>query len=163
MTKLLHSALLPAAFLLALATAQAQDIALVGPQGALAPITAEHLKSLPTSETTLTGGNPAVEHRFQGPLLWTVLTDSHLIDPAHHMDVGRQTLRLQGQDGYVAIVAMGELSPEFEGKAAILALSMDGKPLPMPRAIIPGDHRGGRGVHDLVRLTVDELPKPPKP
>ena len=151
--------LFPVLLLMCAGTAHAQDVALAGPSGAAATMTAEHLQSLPAAEATVTSGDPPVQHRFQGPLLWTVLTDGHLIDPARHGDAVRQTLRIQGSDGYVAIIAMGELSPEFEDKPAVLALSMDDQTLARPRAVIPGDHRGGRGVHDVVRLTVDELPK----
>jgi hypothetical protein len=117
------------------------------------------LKALPQSEATLTFGNPPVPHRFQGPLLWAILISSHLVDPAAHAGAVRQTLQIQGSDRYTAIIAMGELSPEFEGKPALLALSEDGKPLPLPRAVIPGDHRAGRSVRDVVSLTVTELPK----
>lgn len=28
-----------------------------------------------------------------------------------------------------------------------------------PQAVIPGDKRGGRGVHDAVRLKLEEVPK----
>ncbi len=35
-----------------------------------------------------------------------------------------------------------------------------GANLDRPRAVIPSDHRGGRGVHDIVSITLDELPKP---
>lgn len=134
------------------------QVTLNAPGKPAATITAEQLQALPQSEATI--GAPPNQRRLQGPLLWTVLVATHLIDPARHADAVRQTLRLQGADNYVAIVAMGELSPEFEDKPALLALIMDGKPLDRPRAVIPSDHRGGRGVHDIVSITLDELPKP---
>lgn len=116
------------------------------------PIDPARLAALPRHTAT------AANHGFAGPLLWDVLVDAHLVDPARHADAPRQTLRLTGADGYTAIIALGEISPEFEDKPALLALEMDGHPLALPRATIPGDKRGGRGVHDIVRLTVDELP-----
>jgi hypothetical protein len=145
--------------LLLIATAaNAQTVTVTPPAGAPATISAETLRTFPQSEATLTMGNPPAPHRFQGPLLWTVLTGTHLVDPEKHASAVRQTLIIQGSDRYAAIIAMGELSPEFEAKPALLALSEDGKALAMPRAILPGDHRGGRSVRDVVSLKVDELP-----
>lgn len=146
--------------LLLATAAQAQSVTLNAPGQPAATLTMQQLEALPQAEATITSGNPPAPHRFQGPLLWTVVTQSHLTDPARHGDVVRQTLRLEGEDRYVAIIAMGELSPDFENKPALLALSIDGHPLSHPRAYVPGDHRGGRGVHDIISLTVDELAKP---
>ena len=151
---------LTAAILLALSSAShGQTIEVTGPAVAVATIPAETLNALPSTEGTLTYGNPPAAHRFAGPLLWTVLTAAHLIDPERHGDAVRQTLRIEGSDGYVAILAVGELSPEFENKPALLALTMDGRPLEHPRAVVPADRRAGRSVRDVVRLTVDELPR----
>ena len=155
----MHLRLILPALLLATA-AHAQDVSLSGPGQPATTMTVQQLQALPQSEITYTSGNPPAPHRLQGPLLWTVLTQGHLVDPDRHSDAVRQTLRLTGDDRYVAIIAMGELSPEFENKPALLALTMDGKPLARPRAYIPGDHRGGRGVHDIVSLTLDEVSKP---
>jgi hypothetical protein len=136
----------------------AQTLTVTPPGGAAATLSAETLKTLPQSEATLRFGNPATPHRFQGPLLWNVLTSAHLIDAEKHAAAVRQTLTIQGSDRYAAIVALGELSPEFEAKPALLALTEDGRPLDHPRAIIPGDHRAGRSVRDVVSLRVDEIP-----
>ena len=155
----MHVRLILPALLLATA-AHAGDVTLARPGQPATTMTAQQLQSLPQSEATVTSGNPPAPHRFGGPLLWTVLTEGHLVDPARHSDAVRQTLRLQGADNYIAVIAVGELSPEFENKSALLALTIDGKLLERPRAYIPGDHRGGRGVHDVVSLTLDELPKP---
>ncbi len=151
---------LTAVILLALSTAcHAQTIEVTGPASAVTTLSIETLNALPGTEATLTYGNPPAPHRFAGPLLWTVLTAAHLVDPERHGDAVRQTLRIQGSDGYVAILAMGELSPEFENKPALLALTMDGKPLEHPRAVVTTDRRAGRSVRDVVRLTLDELPR----
>jgi hypothetical protein len=147
------------AFLLVATAAQAQTLSVTPPTGAALAMSVDSLKALPQADATLSYGNPTVVHRFQGPLLWTILTQSHAIDPTAHSGAVRQTLRIQGMDGYVAIIAMGELSPEFENKPALLALSADGKPLEHPRAIVTNDRRAGRSVRDVVSLTVDEVPK----
>ena len=142
------------------APAHAQSVALTAPNQPPARLDVQQLEALPQAEATRPGGRPPADHRYRGPLLWTVLTAAHLLDPARHADTVRQTLRIEGSDGYVAILAMGELAPDFENKPALLALTEDGKPLSRPHAIIPGDSRGGRSVHDVVTLTLDELPKP---
>ncbi len=155
--------MLAAALLLALVHTQpvrAQTLTIEASRTDTPPASLD-LAPLPAAAATLTFGNPPALHRFEGPLLWTVLEAAHLIDPARHGDAVRQTIRLQGADGYVAILAAGELSPEFEAKPAILAIRMDGQPLPHPRAIIPADHRLGRSVRDVVRVTLDEAPKQP--
>jgi DMSO/TMAO reductase YedYZ molybdopterin-dependent catalytic subunit len=91
---------------------------------------------------------------FEGPLLWTVLDSTHAVDPTKHREDVRQIVILTGVDGYTAMLALGEISPEFENKQVILAERMDGKPLDHPRIVVPGDKRGGRSVHDLAKIVV---------
>jgi DMSO/TMAO reductase YedYZ molybdopterin-dependent catalytic subunit len=130
-------------------------IVVQGPGGAV-PMSAEDIAALPMIQLNI---GFATEHgprqaNFEGPLLWTVLDHAHAIDPAKPRESVRQTILLTGQDGYTAVLAVGEISPEFENKQVILAERMDGKPLDHPRIVVPGDKRGGRGVHDLVRIAV---------
>ena len=101
---------------------------------------------------------------FEGPLLWTVLDHAHAIDVSKPRGFVRQTVLLTGRDGYTAILALGELAPQFESKQVILAEREDGKPLGPDhlRIIVPGDHRGGRSVHDLASIAV-VAPLPDKP
>ena len=94
------------------------------------------------------------DESFEGPLLWTVLDSAHAIDPSKHRDDVRQIVILTGVDGYTAMLALGEISPEFENKQVILAERMDGKPLEHPRIVVPGDKRGGRSVHNLAKIVV---------
>jgi hypothetical protein len=91
---------------------------------------------------------------FQGPLLWTVLVHEGAVSTAHARDAVRQVLLVTGRDGYSVVLALGEIAPPFEGKQAILADSMDGRPLGPGhwRVVIPGEHRGGRDVRDVARL-----------
>jgi hypothetical protein len=93
---------------------------------------------------------------FTGPLLWAVLAKAGAIDPAKPRDAVRQALLVTGSDGYVALVGMGEIAPDFEGKQVILAISADGKPLEAGhlRLVVPADKRGGRSVRDVVRIDV---------
>jgi len=86
----------------------------------LAPlnVTAEDLAKLPAIPVTTSFMS---EHgtrtgSFSGPLLWAVLTQSGAVDAEKHRDAVHQALLITGQDGYVALLAMAEIAPEFEGK-----------------------------------------------
>ena len=92
-----------------------------------------------------------------GPLLWDVLAASGAVDPAAHAEQVRQMVRVTGADGYSVLLAMAELSPEFAGRPVQLATALDGKPLAggAYRLIVPGEHRAGRSVRDVVRIDVE--------
>jgi len=95
---------------------------------------------------------------FTGPLLWSVLTQSGAVDAEKHQDAVRQAVLITGQDGYVAVLALAEIAPEFEGKQVILATSADNKPLDGHwRLVVPADQRGGRSVRDVVRIVIVSL------
>ncbi|MBV9018762.1 MAG: molybdopterin-dependent oxidoreductase [Alphaproteobacteria bacterium] len=93
---------------------------------------------------------------FEGPLLWAVLEKAGAIDPVKHREQVSQTVVITGRDGYRAVLALGEIAPEFEAKQVILAERMDGKPLDPDhfRVVVPLDKRGGRSVRDVVRIEV---------
>ena len=88
---------------------------------------------------------------FEGPLLWTVLEHEGAIDPAKPREQVRLAVLVQGHDGYAATLALGEISPAFEGKQVILADKQDGQALPSGhyRLVVPGDRMGGRSVRDV--------------
>jgi len=67
-----------------------------------------------------------------------------------------QTIMILGRDGYRAVLALGEIAPEFEAKRVILAERIDGKPLDADhlRVVVPLDERGGRSVRDVARIEV---------
>ena len=54
----------------------------------------------------------------------------------------------------MAVLTLAEIDPEFEGKRVILAYWRDGQPLPGGelRLVVPGDHRGGRSVREVVKI-----------
>src|SRR5262249_33813192 len=93
---------------------------------------------------------------FEGPLLWTVLQKAGVIDPEKHREQVSQTIVILGRDSYRAVLALGEIAPEFEGKQVIVAQRMDGKPLDAEhlRVVVPLDKRGGRSVRDVMRIEV---------
>ena len=71
-------------------------------------------------------------------------------------DQARRIVLITGRDGYIAALALAEISPEFEGKQVILADSVDGQRIDPEslRVVVPGDKRGGRRVHEIVRISV---------
>lgn len=128
-------------------------IGLTGTKDVLAPAMLASLPSVTLRVAFNTDHGPMTA-TFQGPLLWTILVHEGAVVPAHPRDAARQVLLVTGQDGYSAVLALGEIAPPFEGKQAILADSMNGSPLGPGhwRLVIPGEHRGGRDVRDVVRL-----------
>ena len=114
-----------------------QAVTVTDPSGHGAALTLQELQVLPGSEATL-GENRHVA----GPTLWAVLDRSGAIDPNFHKRVN-QTIVATGRDGYSATLAMGEIDPEFEHKAVLLAIDPERHTL---RLAVPGDKRLGRDV-----------------
>lgn len=100
-------------------------------------------------------GNEASD--WTGPLLWDVIAASGLVDPAKPGAQVRLTLRVTGADGYTAVLALGEISPEFGAHPVQLADHLNGAPLPggSLRLVVPGEKRGGRSVRDVIRIDID--------
>lgn len=153
-------AALSAGALLLAPPARAADLVVAGPDGAAHAVTDAAMAGLPAA--VVTAGDPAhgASHRFEGPLLWAVLAQAGAVGAASHGQV-RQYVLLTGQDGYTALLALGEIAPEFGDRPVIVADRMDGQPLGPEhrRVVVPGDKRGGRGVHDLVRVGVVDVPR----
>ncbi len=146
--------------LLASAPSYAADLTIQAGSAPPAPMTDEAIAHLPPVKLTVgfdTEHGPR-QAEFEGPLLWTVLDQAHAVDPSKGRSHVRQIVTIAGSDGYTAVLALGEISPDFEGKQVILADRMDGKPLDAPRVVVPGDKHGGRSVHDVIRIAV--LPAP---
>jgi len=146
-------------------TGQAAGVAVSG-SGASVVLTAQQLADLPAVLVKVSFGTEhgSRQASYEGPLLWTILGRAGAIDPNKPRDNVRQTVLITGQDGYTAILALGEISPAFEGKQVILAERMDGQPLAEEhlRIVVPGDQRGGRSVRDVVRIAVMQ-PGAPSP
>lgn len=133
-------------------------ITVVAPSGALVNLGLRELAELPTTQVQanfLTESGPH-SASFEGPLLWAVLQKAGAIDPANHREQVSRTIMVLGRDGYRAMLAIGEIAPEFEAKQVILAERMVGKPLDADhlRIVVPLDKRGGRSVRDVTRIEV---------
>ena len=143
----------------------AAGLVITGVDGARHELPPDAFRDLPRIEVTI--GDPARNqphdrpHRFEGPLLWAVLSRAGVIDPTQYRGQVRQYVVLTGRDGYTALLALSEIAPEFEGKPVIVAERMDGGMLGPEhlRIVVPGDKRGGRGVHNLVEIGVTALAK----
>jgi hypothetical protein len=145
------------------APATAAPLLIAGPGGTPVEMRPEALARLPVQQVTVSF---LAEHgtrsaSFEGRLLWSVLQQAGAIDPAKPRDQVSETVVIIGRDGYRAVLGLGELAPEFEGKAVILAEKMDGQPLGVDhlRVVVPLDKRGGRSVRDVARIEVVALPK----
>jgi len=151
--------LVAAAALSPLRAAEPQPgVIIVGQTNAAVRLGIEELSGLPATqvETAFLTDRGTHAASFEGPLLWTVLQKAGAIDPNKHREQVSQTVIITGRDGYRAVLAVGEIAPEFEGKQIILAKQMDGKPFDADhlRVIVPLDKRGGRSVRDVTRIEV---------
>jgi hypothetical protein len=94
---------------------------------------------------------------WTGPLLWDVLTASGVLDGVKQSDQVRLTVHITGADGYTAVLALGEIAPQFAGRPVQIADHANGQPIPDSglRLVVPGDKRGGRSVRDVVRIDIE--------
>ncbi|MGH3917589.1 MAG: molybdopterin-dependent oxidoreductase [Pseudonocardiaceae bacterium] len=126
-------------------------------------LSVDDLEAMPsrTIEVTFRSGSGAETHTYTGPLLFDVLTKAGpRFDPAIKNDKLRHFISFNASDNYRALVAWGEIDPNFENKDVLLATSEDGRSLAAegPRLVVPGDIAGGRYVTAVVRVF---LQKPP--
>jgi hypothetical protein len=110
-----------------------------------------------TQRVAFLTGQGEQQNEWTGPLLWDVLAASGVADaikPAEHV---RLAVRVTGADGYTAVVALAEISPQFAGRPIQLADHLNGALLPDHglRLVVPGDKRGGRSVRDVVRIDLE--------
>jgi len=96
-------------------------------------------------------------HAFTGVLLWDLVTKAGLKNGGGKNPGLRHTLVVRAQDGYAAILSIGEIDPALEGKPVILAYRQDGRPgdLPALKLIVPGDRMGARMIRDVTEVEVD--------
>jgi len=97
------------------------------------------------------------QNEWTGPLLWDVLAASGATDAIKPGEQVRLAVRVTGADGYTAIVALAEISPQFAGRPIQLADHLNGALLPdhALRLVVPGDKRGGRSVRDVIRIDIE--------
>ena len=126
--------------------------------------TAATLQALPalTQTDTFASGSTPQTHTYTGPTLWSVLDASGIqTAPGVKNDLLDRYVLATGTDGYKVVYSLGELSPAFGNRAALLATqeTIAGKTAPLTgdglaRVTAPGDVKGGRYVSNLASLSV---------
>lgn len=121
--------------------------------------TVADLRKLPATNETVFfhTGHGATTALFTGVSLWSLLQQVGIkTDPAVRNEMLHKYLVVAGSDGYYAVLALGEIHPEFGGEQVMVAYDQDGKPLGdgAVRLIVPGDKGGGRDVMKLRSISV---------
>jgi hypothetical protein len=100
---------------------------------------------------------------FTGALLWDLLQSVGIItNPSIKNDILRKIIIVTGTDGYVAVFTAGEIDPAFGGNQILVAYAVNGQPLGSlgPAQIVaPGDKAGGRFVHNIATIIVEDEAK----
>lgn len=124
--------------------------------GAPVALTVESLSGLPALEQDISfQTSKGTKHaRYKGVLMWDLLKANGFIDESGHHNELRQIFSVVGADGYRIDFSVGEIAPDFGNKAIMLSTQEDGRPLSPPTLTVPGDKRGARNVHDVVRIEV---------
>jgi hypothetical protein len=122
-------------------------------------LSAAELKAIApvTVEVTFQSGHGEEKGSFTGAPLWTLLQPAGLTDTQGNRPDLRHAIAVIGRDGYVVILAFGEIDPDFAGKSVIISYARDGKPNDAKdglRLIVPGDKHGGRDVRDVVKIEI---------
>jgi DMSO/TMAO reductase YedYZ molybdopterin-dependent catalytic subunit len=118
------------------------------------------LQSFPVATENVwydTGSGP-VNTAWTGALLLDVLDAAGIrVNPNIKNDILRKIIVVTGSDGYQAVIAAGEIEPQFGGEQVIIAYKNDGQPLGadgFARLVVPGDKSGGRAVANIVSIEV---------
>jgi molybdate transport system substrate-binding protein len=116
-----------------------------------------------TVDVTFLSGQDTVSTSFTGVPLWQVISAAQ---PNLNADVSNDRLStfivVTASDNYQAVIAWGEIDPEFGNQPILVAYEENGAPIadeegPI-RLIVPGDVRGGRYVSGLVNISLRDAP-----
>ncbi|MCQ3929135.1 MAG: molybdate ABC transporter substrate-binding protein [Chloroflexi bacterium] len=124
-------------------------------------LTMDNLRAYPsqTAEVTYLSGEDTVDASFTGVMLWDILSSAQV---NFNADVGNDKLGFYivatGSNGFQAVIAWGEIDPEFGNQPILVAYEKDGTALEAAQLVVPGDGRGGRYVSGLVSLEVRDAP-----
>lgn len=124
-------------------------------------LTMDNLRVYPsqTAEVTYLSGEDTVNASFTGVLLWDILSSAQV---NFNADEGNDKLGFYivatGGNGFQAVIAWGEIDPEFGNQPILVAFEKDGMALEAAQLVVPGDGRGGRYVSGLVSLEVRDAP-----
>lgn len=148
-------------FLLALATpmpaiAAVPDVAVKGAVAKPLSLTWSGLHNFPVVSVNVTqkSGRGPVTLDCSGAALSAVLDSAQpKYGEARNAKLAH-ALIAKGGDGYTVLLAMAEIDALPNRPAPILATVCNGRDLPGPRLIVPGDAEAGRSVNGVVSLEV---------
>jgi len=116
-----------------------------------------------TVDVTYMSGEESVSTSFTGALLWDVLGSAQ---PNFNVDIRNDKLGMYivvtASDNYQAVIAWGEIDPEFGNQPILVAYEEAGAPIEDSqgsiRLVVPGDMRGGRYVSGIVNISLRDAP-----
>lgn len=123
-------------------------------------VTGEQLATMPQQTAQVmfrTGKGPEQHTEIGVPLSTLIPPDALATKDGVKNDLLAFAVLAIASDGYAALVAYGEVSPDFGNRGILLAVSEDGAALERPRLVVPGDVKGGRYVTDVVELRVARI------
>ncbi|MBK9748062.1 MAG: molybdate ABC transporter substrate-binding protein [Chloroflexi bacterium] len=119
--------------------------------------------SAQTVDVAYLSGTDTVSTSFTGVPLWQIISAAQ---PNLNADVRNDRLStfivVTAADGYQAVIAWGEIDPEFGNQPILVAYAENGAPIaggsgPI-RLVVPGDARGGRYVSGIVNISLRDAP-----
>ncbi len=139
---------------------RAQSLALKGPDGQAATLTAADIAALPHVTATI-----AIEGKsftFRGvPLMDLLAKVGAPSGPALRGKALSDVVLVTCKDGYVVALALAETDPKMRANLVLLADQVDGKPLPDTagpyRLVVEGDLRAARSARMVTGIAVRRL------
>ncbi len=115
-----------------------------------------------SADVSYLSGTDTVKASYTGVYLRDILDSAELdYNPDQKNDTLSLYIVATGSDGYQAIIAYGDIDPNFGNQPIMVAYAQNGKPLtdtvPL-QLVVPGDTHGGRFVSNLVSLQVRRGP-----
>ncbi len=119
--------------------------------------------SAQTIDVTYLTGTETVSTSFTGVPLWQIISAAQ---PNLNADVRNDRIStfivVTAADGYQAVIAWGEIDPEFGNQPILVAYEENGAPIANAqgpiRLVVPGDIRGGRYVSGVVNISLRDAP-----
>lgn len=133
------------------------SFAVSGKVGTAMSFDATALKGLTPAPDLTVGANV-----YHGVSLWSLLSGLGLPTTPKNATLGMYAV-VTGSDGYRATLSLGEIDPNFGGKAAMVAYQMNGVDLTttgFARLVVPAEVKQGRSVSNLIAIEVFQAATP---
>ncbi|MCC6804398.1 MAG: molybdate ABC transporter substrate-binding protein [Anaerolineae bacterium] len=113
-----------------------------------------------TLDVTYLSGENTVTTSYTGALLWDIIGSAQ---SNFNADVKNDKISMYlvvtASDGYQAVIAWGEVDPEYANQPILLAYDEQGQPLADGLTlVVPSDQRGSRYVHGVVNISLRDAP-----